>query len=69
MKTNIKQKHEELIQESNKQNTVLIFEEVGKIAKEKKYAQLDQGRMIVKRSMVNSKGLHFSDQEGIEAAN
>lgn len=61
MKSNIKQKHEELAQESNKQNTVLIFEEVGKIAKEKKYGQLEQGKTIVKRSLVNSKGLHFSD--------
>lgn len=30
--------------------------------KEKKMGQLDQGKVIVKRSLVSSQGVHFSDQ-------
>ena len=52
MKINVKEKHEELLIESNQQNTVLIFEEVAKIIKEKKYNQLEQGKIMVKRSLV-----------------
>ena len=37
--------------------------------KEKKYNQLDQGKIMVKRSLVGKEGVHFSDEVGIEAAN
>lgn len=31
--------------------------------------QIENGQLILKRAMCNTKGLHFSDEEAIEAAN
>lgn len=48
---------------------VTIFEEVNKLAKDKKLQQIENGRTILKRAMVNNKGLTFYDEESIESAN
>lgn len=48
---------------------MLIFEEVNKLLKEKKLNQIENGYLILKRALCNSKGLHFSDEEAIESTN
>jgi DNA-binding transcriptional regulator YbjK len=69
MKERTKQKLEELTNESEKQNTVLIFEEVSKNLSEKKQLSTELMNSMVKRSLVGSNGVHFIDEKAIEASN
>ena len=65
LKDRTKQKLEELTNESDKQNTVLIFEEVSKSLNEKRPLTTEQMNSMVKRSLVNGNGVHFVDEKAI----
>lgn len=65
LKERTRQKLEELTNESDKQNTVLIFEEVSKSLNEKKPLTTELMNSMVKRSLVNSNGVHFVDEKAI----
>lgn len=69
MKEKTKQKMEELTGQSEKQNTVLVFEEVNKNQAEKKTITTDIMNSMVKRSLVSSSGVHFIDEKSIEVQN
>lgn len=59
---------DELTIESEKQNTVLIFEEVSKSQTEKKPLTTELLNSMVKRSYVSSTGVRFTDDKSIEAS-
>lgn len=69
MKEKTKQKMEELTGQSEKQNTVLVFEEVNKNQAEKKTITTEIMNSMVKRSLVSSSGVHFIDEKSIEVQN
>ena len=46
-----------------------IFEEINRRGKDNKLQQIENDRTILKRAMVNNKGLLFYDEESIESAN
>ena len=54
--------------ESEKQNTVLIFEEVSKSQTEKRPLNTDLLNNMVKRSYVSSSGVRFTDDKSIAAS-
>ena len=59
---------DELTIESEKQNTVLIFEEVSKSQTEKRPLTTELLNSMVKRSYVSSTGVRFTDDKSIEAS-
>lgn len=69
LKDRTKQKLVELTNESDKQNTVLIFEDVSKSLNEKRPLTAEQMNNMVKRSLVNGSGVHFVDEKAIETSN
>ena len=46
-----------------------IFEEINRRGKDNKLQQIENDRTILKRAMVNNKGLLFYDEESIESVN
>lgn len=65
MKERTKQKLDELATQSEKQNTVLIFEEVSKNQAEKKVLTTELMNSMVKRSYVTTNGVRFTDDKAI----
>lgn len=59
---------DELTIESEKQNTVLIFEEASKSQTEKRPLTTELLNSMVKRSYVSSTGVRFTDDKSIEAS-
>lgn len=47
----------------------MIFEEVSKLLNEKKGISTDTSMEMIKRSLVNGKGLHFIDEPALENLN
>jgi hypothetical protein len=68
LKERTKQKLDELSTQSEKQNTVLVFEEVSKNQAEKKPLTTELMNSMVKRSYVSSTGVRFTDDKAIEAS-
>jgi uncharacterized protein YheU (UPF0270 family) len=68
LKDRTRQKLEELTTQSEKQNTVLIFEELSKSQAEKKPLTTELLNNMVKRSYVSSTGVRFTDDKSIEAS-
>lgn len=68
MKDRTKQKLDELVSQSEKQNTVLIFEEVSKNQAEKKTLTPELMNSMLKRSYVSNTGVRFTDDKAIEAS-